>query len=151
MSFARPIPAIVYVILWMTAVVTPLYWIAFFATGNLTPSPTDIGLRFEMAFPAADMWMAVAAALGAIGLKRGWALGYPMAIAAAGSMLYLALMDVTFDLENGVYMLERGQVAIEIAINVFCLGAAAVLFGVLLARAPKPNSAARHPEQRLPE
>jgi len=141
MSAPRPIPTIVYVILWMTAIVTPIYWIAFFATGNLTPSPTDVGLRFEMAFPAADMWMAIAAALGAIGLKRGWALGYPMAVAAASAMLYLALMDVAFDLENGVYMLGRGQVAIEIAINVFCIGAAAILLSVLLPRAPKPKPA----------
>ena len=141
MSAPRPIPTIVYVILWMTAIVTPIYWIAFFATGNLTPSPTDVGLRFEMAFPAADMWMAIAAALGAISLKRGWALGYPMAVAAASAMLYLALMDVAFDLENGVYMLGRGQVAIEIAINVFCIGAAAILLSVLLPRAPKPKPA----------
>ncbi|MFZ0887151.1 MAG: hypothetical protein WA005_01745 [Candidatus Binataceae bacterium] len=26
-------------ILWMFAIVTPLYWVAFFATGSLVPSP----------------------------------------------------------------------------------------------------------------
>ncbi len=129
-------PVIAYLVLWMAAIVTPLYWVVFFATGNLTPAPTDLGLRFELAFPAADLWMACAAALGAVGLRRGWRIGYPMALAAAGALLYLALMDITFDLENGVYLLDRGQVSVEIAINVLCVSGAAVLFYVLLWREP---------------
>jgi hypothetical protein len=135
MDGAEPIPVFVIVVLWMAAIITPIYWIVFFASGSLTPAPTDVGLRFELAFPGADLWLALAAALGAIGLRRRWRIGYPMAIAAASAMLYLALMDITFDLENGVYLLERGQVAVEIAINVLCVAGAATLFAVLLPRA----------------
>jgi hypothetical protein len=135
-SSAADVPTIAYVVLWMTVIVTPLYWIIFFATMNLTPAPTDVGLRFELAFPAADMWMALAAALGAIGLRRGWRLGYPMAAATAGALLYLALMDITFDLENGVYLLQRGQVVVEVVINVLCVSGAALLFYALLRSNP---------------
>jgi len=48
------------VMLRMVAIVTPLYWIVFFATESLTPSPSDCGYRFELAFPGADLWMTAA-------------------------------------------------------------------------------------------
>ncbi len=124
------------VILWLVASVTPLYWIVFFATGNLTPSPADCGYKFELAFPAADLWMAVTAALGAIGLGRGANWGRTMALVTAGSILYLAAMDVLFDLENGVYLIARAQTVVEALINLSCLG-----FGIYLLIAMLPEAA----------
>jgi hypothetical protein len=131
------LPALVYAFLWLAAIVTPIYWVVYFATGNLTPSPTDVGQRFELAFPAADMWMAIAAALGAIGLQRGARWGRAMAIAAGSAMLYLALMDITFDLENGVYFLIRGQVIVEMIINATCVIGSLYLLYELIVRAPR--------------
>lgn len=119
-------------ILWMFAIVTPLYWIAFFATGSLVPSPSDCGLRFELAFPVADLYMAVAAASGAIGLARQRWWGPPMALSAASAILYLALMDTTFDLENGVYLMARAQVALAALINLVCFASAGYLSYAIL-------------------
>ncbi|MGO9603719.1 MAG: hypothetical protein ACLQAT_10045 [Candidatus Binataceae bacterium] len=122
------------VILWIIAIVTPLYWIIFFATGNLTPSPSDFGYRFEIAFPAADLLMAAAAAIAAIGLARGARWGRAMALVTAGAALYLAGMDILFDLENGVYLLGRSQTAVEATINVSC-----VAFGIYLLAVMVPD------------
>jgi hypothetical protein len=121
-----------YVLLWIAALVTPLYWIVFFAGGHLAPSANDVGMHYEIAFPAADIWMAIAAGIGAIALRRRSLLGYPMAFAAAGSMLYLALLDITFDLENGVYLLGTSQVLVEAVINFMCVFGSLYLFYDLL-------------------
>lgn len=120
-------PVAARVILWIIAVVTPIYWIVFFATGNLTPSPSDCGYRFELAFPVADLWMAAAAAIAAVGLARAAHWGRAMALVTAGAVLYLAGMDILFDLENGVYVLGRSQTIVEATINLCC-----VAFGVYL-------------------
>lgn len=119
-------------ILWIIAAVTPLYWVVFFATGQLAPSPADCGYQFELAFPAADLLMAVAAAISGIGLARNARWGRAMALVTAGAILYLAAMDILFDLENGVYLIARLQTAVEILINVSCLGFGIYLLTVML-------------------
>lgn len=131
-------PAAARAVLWIVAAVTPLYWFGFFATGNMTPSPSDCGYKFELAFPAADLWMAASAALAAIGLGRGARWGRAMALVTAGSILYLAAMDILFDLENGVYLIARSQTVVEASINLSCLG-----FGVYLLAAMLPEPVRR--------
>lgn len=131
-------PVAARMILWIVAVVTPLYWIVFFATGNVTPSPTDCGYKFELAFPAADLWMAGAAAIAAIGLGRGARWGRAMALVTAGAILYLAAMDTLFDLENGVYLIARSQTLVEASINVSCIA-----FGVYLLATMLPEAGRR--------
>jgi hypothetical protein len=130
-------PAVARVILWIVAIVTPLYWIVFFATGDLTPSPSDCGYRFELAFPAADLWMAAAAAIAAIGLARGRQWGRAMALVTAGAIIYLAGMDILFDLENRVYLLGRSQTVVEATINLACVAFGAYLLAVML---PQPRT-----------
>lgn len=124
------------VILWIIALVTPIYWIIFFGAGNVTPSPSDCGYKFELAFPAADLWMAAAAALAAIGIGRGARWGRAMALVTAGAVLYLAAMDILFDIENGVYLIARAQTVVEALINVSCLGFGAYLLAAML---PEPQ------------
>jgi hypothetical protein len=49
-------------------------------------------------------------------------------LVGGGSAIFFGLMDVLFDLENGVYLAPRGDwgtVGTEIAINVFSLGVGA--------------------------
>jgi hypothetical protein len=65
--------------------------------------------------------MASASAAAAIGLlrRRSWAV--PAGIAAGSATIFLGLMDVTFDVEQGLYSPMSAAVVSEIAINVFCL------------------------------
>jgi|DewCreStandDraft_1066081.scaffolds.fasta_scaffold00401_15 hypothetical protein len=112
----------------LTAMVTVLYWIVFFTTEGIVQTRTDeVYLAFERAFPLADAWLVVAASLAARGLLRGDAGGFLWSLLAGSSLIYLGLMDILFNLENGIYTALSPSVAIEAVINLFC-----VIFGPVL-------------------
>ncbi len=58
------------VMLWISAGATVLYWTTFFTSGAVQISSEAAYLAFERAFPAADAWLAIAAAISALMLAR---------------------------------------------------------------------------------
>jgi len=103
------------------------YWLIWFFVDRrlLASMDTPAYYVFENAFPAADAWLALCCAMCAWTLwkRRGSALFW--LLVGGSASIYLGLMDVLFDLENGVYLAptgDRGAVATELAINVFSLG-----------------------------
>jgi hypothetical protein len=107
-----------------------LYWFIWFFVNRdwLASMDTPAYYVFENAFPAADGWLAVGCAGGAWALhkRKGSALFW--LLAGGSASIYLGLMDVLFDLQNGVYLAPRGDwgsVVTEIAINVYSLGVGA--------------------------
>jgi hypothetical protein len=117
-----PAAGAVAALLALTTAGTAAYWIAFFAAGNaLHASETDVYAAYEHAFPAADAWMASAAAAAAVGLvrRRPWTL--LAGIAAGSALVFLGLLDTLFDLEQGLYARPSPAMAVETVINVFCL------------------------------
>jgi len=123
MSSQKPRPKgllLVAAILLFAAVMVPVYWISFFSgSGVITRDPTY--LAFEYAFPAADAWMAIAALLGCIGLIRRKPWGVLFSLLAGSASIFLGLMDVLFDLQNGIYLIASEEVAVEVAINILTL------------------------------
>jgi hypothetical protein len=106
------------------------YWIIWFFVDRswLASMDTQAYFVFENAFPAADGWLAVSCGLGGWALYRRRASALFWLLAGGSSSIYLGLMDVLFDLENGVYLAPRGDwgsVGTEIAINVYSLGVGA--------------------------
>ena len=99
------------------------YWAIWYGGGRdlLASSHTREYLAFESAFPAADAWLALTAFIAGVQLLRGRSSAIFWLILTAGSGLYLGLMDVLFDLENGIYLVSSGgdpvAIGIEIAIN----------------------------------
>jgi hypothetical protein len=113
---------VVAILLVVTAAGTAAYWIGFFAAGDtLHSSTTDAYLAFERAFPCADAWMATWAFVAAVGLarRRPWAV--LAGIATGSALVFLGLMDVTFNVEHGLYGTRSGAMAAETLINAFCL------------------------------
>jgi hypothetical protein len=100
------------------------YWTIWYAGGRdlLASAHTREYLAFENAFPAADAWLALTAFIAGVQLLRGRSNAIFWLILTAGSGLYLGLMDVLFDLENGIYLVSSGgdpvAIGIEIAINI---------------------------------
>jgi hypothetical protein len=45
----------------------------------------------------------------------------PAGIAAGSALVFLGLLDVLFDLEQGLYARHSAAMAVESVINVFCL------------------------------
>jgi hypothetical protein len=108
-------------LLWLSAVVTLLYWATFFTSGDVQSSEAECYLAFERAFPAADLWLAAACLAAAEGLRRRREWAVLFGIAAGSAAVYLGCMDVLYNVENGMYAVWSAPMVGEIVINLFCL------------------------------
>jgi hypothetical protein len=113
------------------ALVTTFYWWSYFTGGDVMVSNERWYTAFESSFPIADGWMALCMFAAGIGLWSGRSWGARMGLLAGSALIYLAAMDITFDVENGMYPLASTNDAMkfEIFINVttLILGAWTVL------------------------
>lgn len=101
---AKPLAAYLCVV----ALVTVAYWITWFLVPGgqqaLAAMPGELcHATFENAFPLADAWMTLCAAVAARHLLRGNATAIPWLFMAGSAGVYLFGMDVLYDLQNGVY------------------------------------------------
>ncbi len=113
----------------VTAILTIYFWVDFFFKGTVKVTKEEWYIKFEKAFPVADFWMAGCALISAIGLLFGLSFGPFFALLAASSLIFLALMDITFNIQNKMYhrIRESREMVLEVVINVWCL-----FLGILL-------------------
>jgi hypothetical protein len=103
-------------------VVIAAYWFLWFAVPGVVPSrmPGDPDYAtyttYELAFPLPDAFVAIAALVGAIGLRKMKDWGFLSMLLAAGGALFLGLEDLLFDLENHMFVPFNGAAIIELAI-----------------------------------
>ena len=128
MSAPRPAGLAPYAgLLVLVALVTGGYWLAGFTSGATQVRQDDAYLAFERAFPLADGWLMFCAVLGAAGLWRGRSWGLLFGLLAGGCLVYLACLDVLFNLNSGNYRLDGAAMRFEIFINAGSAVAGAVL------------------------
>lgn len=111
-------------------VATTAYWLIWFGVNRdwLASAHTDSYYAFENSFPAADAWMTVTGLAAVIALWRRRASALLWSLAAGAISVYLGLLDVLFDLENGIYRSgDTGGVIVEIVINVLTLSMGVVV------------------------
>jgi nicotinamide riboside transporter PnuC len=109
---------------------TLAYWIVWFGVDReiLASAHTESYYAFENSFPAADAWMVACGVAAIIALLRRRASSFLWIISAGATSIYLGLLDVLFDLENGIYRSpDSGGVCVEIAINVLTLAFGTVI------------------------
>ena len=111
-------------------VATIAYWLVWFGVDReiLASAHTPSYYAFENSFPIADAWMTFVGLAAVSSLFRRRASSLLWSIAAGTTSIYLGLLDVLFDFENGIYRsVDTGGVIIEIAINVLTLSMGAVV------------------------
>ena len=111
------------VLLLVSAAVTAFYWWSYFTGGDVMVLHERWYTAFESSFPIADGWMALCMAVAGIGLFAGRVWGPRFGLMAGSAILYLAAMDITFDVENGMYALAAANDAMkfEVFINASCV------------------------------
>jgi hypothetical protein len=87
------------------------YWITYFSSGATQVRTDEVYLAFENAFPLADGWMALGYLLSARFLLRGDRRAVFWGICAGSAMIFLGLMDLLFNLEQGHF---RGPIGAEL-------------------------------------
>ena len=109
---------------------TLAYWIVWFGVDReiLASAHTESYYAFENSFPVADLWMAASGVFASVALVRRRASALMWIFVAGATSIYLGLLDVLFDLENGIYRSpDTGGVVVEIAINVLTLAFGTVI------------------------
>lgn len=108
--------------LFFIAAFTVVFWILWYADRDLLASNhRPAYYEFENAFPLADGWLALAAALAGIELRRKRAIALLWLIAAGSSAVYLSGMDILYDLENSIWFNSGAGGYIELVINLVSL------------------------------
>ena len=106
------------------------YWTCFYSVGAPSLICAHLGdgyLMYERAFPVADCLLCLALILGVIGLLRRRAFGLILSIAAGGALVFLGVLDATFNLTNGVYALGICEGVVNALMNLACVASGMVL------------------------
>jgi hypothetical protein len=102
----------------LAGVFTIIFWILFFfVPGSVQSTDEKCYMVFQKSFVAADLWMSVAFFLSAYFLYHHEAVGVMWGIVAGGTFVFLGLMDVLYNIENGMYKHINSGMFFEILIN----------------------------------
>ena len=113
----------------VSAIALIYYWIDFTLRKRVQVIQEEYYIKFEKAFPIADMWIVACALLGAVGLLTEQNYGLLFSLLGASSSIFLALTDITFNIENKLYRLvgESREMLFELGINLWSL-----IFGIVI-------------------
>ena len=101
------------------------FWIAFFSADLVNIDDQhleEIYMAFESAFPVADISLSIVLIIGGIGLLKKMPFGFLFSLLGGGSLIFLGLLDVSFNTQHGIYLLGIGEAILNILINLLCLG-----------------------------
>ncbi|MHA1718413.1 MAG: hypothetical protein ACTSWX_06180 [Promethearchaeota archaeon] len=103
------------------------FWIYFFLIENKNPEKSDVYFGFERSFPIPDLgWATPSLIIAAIGLLLEQRFGIFFTITSGSALLFLGLLDISFNARNGGYTTNIGDTIMNIFINLVC-----VIFGPL--------------------
>lgn len=110
-----------------TSIGLVLFWTAFFAFGLASEHAPPCYLVYEHAFPLPDILLAFVLFYGAILRWQKKPLANKFLVPAGGALIFLGLLDFSFNFQNGIYLLSTADLFLNAFINLWC-----VVFGWLL-------------------
>jgi hypothetical protein len=105
----------------VTAVGLIAFWIGFFTVGFAPPAPPAGYLQYEQAFPLPDLLLAAALLVAAAGLRKERAWAPRLSLVCAGALVFLGVLDFSFNVQNGIYALSAADLALNAVINLWCV------------------------------
>lgn len=103
------------------------FWALFFTVGLEPAKPPECYFAFESSFPLPDAVLCAGLLLaGALLLKRN-AAGRMLSLVCAGALVFLGLLDFSFNIRNGIYTSSLADAVLSGFINAWC-----VLFGIAI-------------------
>ncbi|MCU0285680.1 MAG: hypothetical protein MUF15_04705 [Acidobacteria bacterium] len=109
------------------------FWVTFFIKNSVSisdPKLKEIYLAFESAFPIPDAWLVITLVIGAIGLLKQAYYGYLFSLMGGASLIYLGLLDASFNTLHGIYKLGMEEAVVNLSINLLCLAGGAFIIGI---------------------
>ena len=105
-----------------------IFWVYFFLVENKNPERSEVYLVFERSFFLPDIcWLASCMFISGFCLLMNQQIWVFFSIAGGSAMLFLFLLDLSFNIQQGNYKKEKRKENLgEIVINILC-----VIFGPL--------------------
>jgi len=116
----------------LTAIGLILFWILFFTVGLAPKNPPPGYFAYEHSFPLPDGLLAVLLLVAGTLLMLNNPLGINLSLVAAGALVFLGVLDFSFNIQNGLYKTSKVDLVLNAFINVWCVGlgvAIAVMIG----------------------
>jgi len=112
----------------ITAVGFILFWVGFFTVGLAPANPPDCYFAYEHSFPLPDIFMSLVMIAGGVLLLKRKESGRMLSIACSGGLVFLGLLDFSFNIQNGVYAVSTMDMILNAFINIWCVAFGAVMF-----------------------
>lgn len=106
----------------VTAVGLVLFWIAFFTVGLAPENAPACYFAYEHSFPLPDGMLAALLLAAGILLTKNRPWGVKLSLAAGGALVFLGLLDFSFNIQNGVYLTSTIDLILNVFINIWCVG-----------------------------
>lgn len=113
-----------------------LFWIGFFFFGLVPKNPPEGYFIYEHAFVVPDVILAGVLILSGAWLCMGHPLGRTWSLGCAGALMFLGVVDASFNVQNGLYTGPWIEAAANGFINLWC-----VVVGVIIAVRYGPTTA----------
>jgi hypothetical protein len=98
------------------------FWSYFFLVENKNPARSAVYLGFERSFPLPDLgWVAPCLVAAAVGVLRDQKFGYILTIAGGGALIFLGLVDISFNIRNRQYTSNLADGIMNAFINTACM------------------------------
>lgn len=102
-----------------------LFWITFFTVGLAPENPPACYFAYEHSFPLPDTVLSIALIIGGIlAIKKGVRASLIL-LPASGGLIFLGLLDMAFNWQNGMYTITIMDGVLNAFINIWC-----VVFGL---------------------
>ncbi|MHA1652251.1 MAG: hypothetical protein ACTSYB_18870 [Candidatus Helarchaeota archaeon] len=100
-------------------------WIYLFKYELNNPERSEVYRAFEKSFPIPDLcWITPVLIVSAIGLLLNERFGIFFTIVAGSSLIFLGLLDISYNLQQGGYTTNKMDTIFNLTINLIC-----VIFG----------------------
>ncbi|MCX8125164.1 MAG: hypothetical protein N3F66_13525 [Spirochaetes bacterium] len=98
-----------------------LFWIAFFTVGLAPENPPSCYFAYEHSFPLPDTILAIALITGGIFTIKKGVRASIILLPAAGGLIFLGLLDMAFNWQNGMYTITLVDGVLNAFINIWCV------------------------------
>jgi hypothetical protein len=119
----------------LTGIGIILFWIGFFTIGLAPENPPQCYFAYEHSFPLPDIILSIAMLASGILLLKNKESGRTLSFVCSGGLMFLGLLDFSFNIQNGIYMTSTLDLILNAFINVWCVGFG-VIISVLISRKP---------------
>jgi len=111
----------------LTGIGIIMFWIGFFTIGLAPENPPQCYFAYEHSFPLPDIILSIAILASGILLLKNKESGITLSLVCSGGLMFLGLLDFSFNILNGVYMISTLDSILNAFINIWC-----VAFGLAL-------------------